>query len=201
MPSVAADGNLLMVHGLIGTQREIVRVNASGEIQWTSGHVEWEVSSPALSPDGRRIAASADGDIWIYDLEQGTRTQMTLTPNFETTPAWSPSGERLAYSIIDMNRLALISSSGGQAQMLVEGVEPEWTLDGQALVYANRNPADGSYGFYRLPVESDLPEEVTEVGVVTLHGRSTVHEVTTPRLSPSGKLLAYSSDESGRVEI
>ena len=59
MPSVAADGTLLMVHGLVGTQREIVRVDSSGEVRWTSGHIEWEVGSPTLSPDGRKVAAQA----------------------------------------------------------------------------------------------------------------------------------------------
>jgi Tol biopolymer transport system component len=84
---------------------------------------------------------------------------------------------------------------------LSEGVEPEWTLDGQSLLYSYRDPDAGSYDFYRLSLESDSAEPLHERGGAGSRGRSVAHEVASPRLSPTGELLAYSSDESGSFEI
>ena len=55
------------------------------------------IVSPAVSPDGRRIAFSALGDLWVHTVGDGTE-QLTDDPWIETDPAWSPDGSRLAFS-------------------------------------------------------------------------------------------------------
>ena len=48
------------------------------------------------SPDGARLAVSVRepgreaGDIWIFDVEKGTRTRLTSGPADDTAPVWSP---------------------------------------------------------------------------------------------------------------
>lgn len=52
-------------------------------------------STPRLSPDGRHLPFDWAGDIWILDLERGTRTRLTVEGrNF--SPVWTPDSLRIA---------------------------------------------------------------------------------------------------------
>ena len=65
------------------------------------------VSNVALSPDEKTIAAvldQADGasDLWMIDVERGTRQRFTFTSESQATrrssPTWTPDGRRLIYT-------------------------------------------------------------------------------------------------------
>ena len=59
---------------------------------------------PAYSPDGRRIAFSGfvgqQADIFVYDLESGTVTNLTNDRFFDGSPVFTPDGKSLVYSSI-----------------------------------------------------------------------------------------------------
>ncbi len=54
-----------------------------------------------LSPDGTQVAvaveSSVNRDLWVYDLARGARERLTLDPAVDSTPVWSPDGERVAF--------------------------------------------------------------------------------------------------------
>jgi len=52
------------------------------------------IYSPAPSPDGRLIAFSALGDLWLRHAD-GTAEQLTSGPEDDADPAWSPDGSQL----------------------------------------------------------------------------------------------------------
>ena len=58
---------------------------------------------PALSPDGKQIAFSWNGekednfDIYVKLVDAGTPIRLTQSPQTETAPAWSPDGRFLAF--------------------------------------------------------------------------------------------------------
>jgi hypothetical protein len=52
---------------------------------------------PRISPDGSAIAFSLQGALWRVDREGGIMRRLTSGPGFDTAPAWSPDGKRLAY--------------------------------------------------------------------------------------------------------
>ncbi len=52
---------------------------------------------PRISPDGSAIAFSLQGAIWRVDRDGGVMRRLTSGPGFDTEPAWSPDGKRLAY--------------------------------------------------------------------------------------------------------
>jgi Tol biopolymer transport system component len=60
--------------------------------------------SPTYSPDGRKIAFSAFSgnqcDIFLYDLEGGTLTNVTSDAFYDGAPVFSPDGKWLIYSSV-----------------------------------------------------------------------------------------------------
>jgi Tol biopolymer transport system component len=52
----------------------------------------------ALSPDGRKVAFIARGDIFAASVKDaGDAARVTSTPELESQPVWSPDSRRLAY--------------------------------------------------------------------------------------------------------
>ena len=60
--------------------------------------------APSYSPDGKRVAFSAiegnQSDIFIYDLENGSITNITSDAFYDGAPVFSPDGKWLIYSSI-----------------------------------------------------------------------------------------------------
>jgi dipeptidyl aminopeptidase/acylaminoacyl peptidase len=126
----------------------------------TSG-TQFEESSPAWSPDGTRIAfvsKRGDGDldrhdntdIWVIDARPGAQPkQITTTPSGDEGPlSWSPDGRQIAflagdelkYSAYTQNRLAVVSSTGGQPRYLADALDrpirqPVWEEGGASLAF------------------------------------------------------------------
>lgn len=62
---------------------------------------EWDDITPALSPDGTRLAfaSNRDGpfDLYLLDLLTGEVTRLTDTSDYDASPTWSPDSLFLAY--------------------------------------------------------------------------------------------------------
>jgi len=152
---------------------------------------------PRLSPDGKRLAVTLDGDIWVLDLGTNAWTRLTTSADV-TEPQWSPDGRQLAHTVYDtasgFNPPAIRSANGlGGVRILPTDIGDAWTSDwsrdGRHLaVYG------GKVGL--------------NVFVVDLDSAATVHAVTNtravarnPRFSPDGRFLAYQSNETGGMQV
>ena len=66
-------------------------------IEDTPTFVARQIRDGAPSPDGRRIAFSALGDLYVMDLPESTPRRVASSADGEYFPTWSPDGQWLAY--------------------------------------------------------------------------------------------------------
>ena len=49
------------------------------------------------SPDGRRVAYTAGGQLWVANADGSGRRQLTTLNGGASGPVWSPTGDRIAF--------------------------------------------------------------------------------------------------------
>ncbi len=103
--------------------------------------------SPAVSPDGSKVAMilSKDGwtDLYVGNADgSGTPKRLTRSPQDESSPCWSPDGNWICYASKDGERRALrkISVNGGESRIITTGgtpspTEPDWSPDGEWIAF------------------------------------------------------------------
>jgi len=181
-----------------GTQ--LVVVDRAGRPQRTiTANRPW---TPRLSPNGRLLAYGAFGagrstsDVWVTDLDGGKTLRLTDDDADNNDPQWSADGAKVSYSANAPGGKDLLvqRAGGGGASVLArrDGMQyaSDWSRDGRALLVteqAGRNrgdilvqPADGS------PARAYAATSADE---------------TAARISPDGRWVAYTSDESGHTEV
>lgn len=57
--------------------------------------IETEVS---IAPDGTRLVAIASGDLWLFNVADGSRVRLTQTADKESFPAWANDGQRVTFT-------------------------------------------------------------------------------------------------------
>jgi Tol biopolymer transport system component/tRNA A-37 threonylcarbamoyl transferase component Bud32 len=163
---------------------------------------------PRLSPDGARVALNRDVstgglngtfDIWLYEFARGVFTRFTFDAGDDTNAVWSPDGRQIAFASNREGGVSQIyrkdASGNAMEERLTDGPNPkvptDWSRDGRFLLYEERD-AKGIMSSWELPLEGDRkPVPLLQSGF----------SQTQPQLSPDGKWIAYTSDESGSVEV
>jgi Tol biopolymer transport system component len=201
--SASGNGVLAWTTAATRTASELVWFDASGRRGGTVGPPA-EYGSPALAPDGRRLAvdiydpAAKTRDIWILDPNRGSRTRFTFDPADDFSPVWSPDGSRIAWTSDrrGVRDLYVKPASGtGQDEPLLVSPLPkqadDWSRDGGYLVY--NQPVEGgpAFSIFALPLSPGAERKPLPV-----FGREFAERQG--RLSPDSRLLAYMSNESSR---
>jgi Tol biopolymer transport system component len=135
-------------------------------------------------------------DLWVTDLDAGTTRRITDDEADANDPQWSSDGAAIAYSANAPGGkdLMLRTLAGGNARVLAsrDGTQfpTDWPRDGSALLVTE----DGSSGGHDILVQ---PAD----GSAARPYAATPANETAARVSPDGRWVAYTSDESGRGEV
>jgi Tol biopolymer transport system component len=156
------------------------------------------VGNPVISPDGNRLAAvisqNNNGDIWVFDLARGTRTRLTFKPGWEVAPAWSADGKTIYYTSTSTGQMLETPSDGsGSARIVHSGWFSSLSPDGKWMAFEEDGKTTKS-DIWAIP----MPADSTTKPVPIVATNAQEH---TPHISPDGKYIAYTSNESGSDEV
>ena len=175
---------------------------------------------PALSPDGRSLAAvrltgGARNLAW-FDVERSPDGAMRVKERpgpdgggQAGSPRWSPDGRQLAFErriTGGASEIVLLDLDGHSARVLASArtcrlVTPAWTPDGRAVVFASDQPAvpasdvlARSFQLYIVPAAGGSVRRLTAVP----------GGATSPAISPDGRrvvFVGYSEDGADLFEM
>jgi Tol biopolymer transport system component len=195
-----------------------------GRLTWfdRSGHaldstgVEGDYTDFRLSPDDTRLAASLIDpktiypDIWLTDLATGRTYQSTFGPMINASPVWSPDGARLVFrtnrnGLIEFYQKSAFGGGSDEAVMALEVqravgmhainlIPTDWFPGGREIIYSVSESSGygAGYALWLFPLAPNAkPVKFLAPASDALHAN----------FSPNGRLVAYSSNESGKFQV
>ncbi|MFI5251696.1 MAG: protein kinase [Bacteroidota bacterium] len=156
---------------------------------------------PRISPDGKQVAvvigSAKDYDIWLYDMQRHTMSRFTFG-GINRSPVWSPDSKRIAYSYNETgNRKIIIrqADGGGTPEEIKMTYDRTyvlcWSRDGSSIIF-NGIRASTGYDILVLPVRGNHQPWAF------LDTRFDEREAS---LSPDGRWIAFTSNETGSQQI
>jgi len=194
---VARDGALLYSVGSSGGPQQLVFVNRKGEILSRIGQPQLEMTWPRVSPNGSSVLVSSvegDGrDIWLHDVNRGTRTRMTFSSEMEGSPNWANGGHDIVFSRATISTKTYVrpADGTGEPRLLADGYQLSIVQGVPFMAFTRFLPETGQDLFYQAVGSDDtahvfLQTRASEMGA---------------EISPDGRFVVYMSDESGNNEI
>jgi serine/threonine-protein kinase len=205
--AVSATGNLVYASGGIFAPFDstLVRVDRKGA-SIELGAQQASYWGLRISPDGERLAFmkppenNRRSDVWVRDLRLGTETRLSSQGN-NNWPVWSRDGKRLFFA------------GGLRRSMTIEAV----TADGSGVAEpvfsrgeagGNEFPASLSPDGMQLAYLVSWSDGTPQIWIRPMSGEGKpklLHEsrsaLMAPEFSPDGRWIAYSSNESGIMQI
>lgn len=151
--------------------------------------------SPAVSPDGSKVAMilSKDGwtDLYVCNADGSELRRLTKSPQDESSPCWSPDGRWICFASKEHERRSLskISVSGGTPQRIpTNGVgnptEPDWSPDGNWIAFTSQGR---DFSICMVPARGGD-------AIVLTAGED-------PSWSPNSRTLAFARRQGGRYVL
>jgi serine/threonine protein kinase len=156
-----------------------------------------------LSPDNKKAAFAGATAIWTCDLERNTKTRVTFDNQLVQQPSWSADGKTLMFAVpvaegggsVDIRSKAA-DGTGLEKTLLSRNNYhyPAWSPDGKYITYL-WGDGEKQVSLWILSVAGDSKP------IATVQPPSAQSNLSYYRVSPDGRWVAYSSDESGQREV
>ena len=144
------------------------------------------VRYPSISPDGKTLAFSYQGDIWTVPSTGGRAYRLTLNEAYESRPKWHPDGKHLAFNSDRFGNqdIFTIDVAGSAPTRLTYHSNSDtlsgWTTDGGLLFTTVRDlPFGWESEIFTVSQEGGTPKRLTNA----------LGEM--PSMSPNGNLIAF----------
>jgi dipeptidyl aminopeptidase/acylaminoacyl peptidase len=166
-----------------------------------------------LSPDETRLAASLvdpktnSVEIWLTDLTRSSSSRLASGGLVTASALWSPDGTRLTFrtnrnGIVEFyersaagggtDRPTLSAEAYGAAQIpSVSLIPTDWSPDGRQIIFSAPTPESGTDLWLLSLGQETKPAKFVDSPGDQMHGN----------FSPDGRLVAYTSNESGKFEV
>ena len=208
--AVSDNGTLMYTRGAATEKQELVWVTRDGKAQPVDPDWQGTFAEPSISPDGRRLAVAAPpdasydvigqtSDIWIKQLDRGPSIKLTLDEKTNSYPRWTPDGRSVTFSSNAAGSSDLWTKrADGSAQAVLQfhgkrgAYGARWSPNGKWLVFETGIGAPGA---------GDIVGIRPGIDTVAVPLVATEFVETAPAISPDGRWLAYTSNESGQSEI
>lgn len=148
-----------------------------------------------LSPDARFVASVRNDagwvtSLWLTDLSSGT--DMRLYPGNGAYPFWRGDGKHVVFS--SWGEILQVPADGSGTATLLHKSDRNQNLSelsGSTLLYTQRSAGTGL----------DIWALVLEKGETPTVVAQSIYDEDGGRLSPDGRWIAYTSNETGRNEV
>ncbi len=172
-----------------GELREVRQVT-HGPVPHPSGSISaaGRVAFTSIERKGGKVAAR------VGVTEEGGRAAQPLTEGpTDFDPVWSPTGEFVVFgSVLDKQPVIMRQDTEGERQLVTRGRHPDFTPDGEWLVFSARSR--GRWRLFRIRPDGGGR---TPVG----SGRVDRFDELHPTVSPDGRYVVYVSQEAGRERL
>jgi serine/threonine-protein kinase len=198
--SVSTSGTLLYAPGgLLQTDsRALVWVDRRGRTE-PLNVPRGEYWNPRVSPDGQRVAVSdqAQNAVFVFDLRRNIVQR--LQGAGLNVGTWSPDSREIVFGWIETgprNLFRQLADGSQPPQRLTRSPNMQfagpWSPDGAELLVMEQRADSGAD---ILVLKPDQPDELLRPLLTD------AFDEEQPALSPDGRWLAYTSNESGRNEV
>lgn len=119
---------------------------------------------PTLSPDGKTVVFSFEGDLWKADVQNPQAVRLTAMQGNEILPKISPDGKWVAFTAFQYGNadIFLMPLQGGEIRQLTmheAGDQLEsWSWDSKYVYFASSR--SGNAASYKLGIEGGTPARV-----------------------------------------
>ena len=199
--AISRSGTLVYIPGE-ATARQIVWVAKNGVETPVDSTWSGAFSDVVLSPDGNRLAmtilADDGGAIWVKRLPNGSLTRLSFIGAADR-PVWTPDGRSVAYMANAQGKRTawMRRADGSNDEQPVNRKAPQldeitFSPDGKFTVLRSQGTSANTRKLLVAPAGSDsVPRSLVK----------TEYDNFGAEISPDGKWLAYTSNESKQNEV
>ncbi|MBA2627204.1 MAG: PD40 domain-containing protein [Gemmatimonadales bacterium] len=185
-------------------------VERSGASRLLGDSVKYSVvDGLAFSPDGKRLVMSVGGEggaqmLYVEPARGGPRVRLTFDGSANSRPRWRPGTNEISYTS-DRERVGspglrlYARDAGGQGAVRRIAIGDAravgghtWSPDGKWLVIRTDNQEPGAGDILAIRPGIDTVARVLV---------ATAAEELAPEISPDGRWMVYTSNESGRRQV